>query len=1109
MNPLYITTRHRLGKVAAAAMVTAVALMAGSCSDDPSLFATDGYVEAGLPATITLRWDVPEPAVQSRALTDAEASKVNDLWIGIYDADTRQLKNQFHFTKDHDDIHQSHPLNDLQTTSGKAYIVGVANSDTNYGYSSGDSGIERVTLRSLLEKADNLDKYLSIAAAISSTTQVEYISANLVMSGTYLENRGTSGVEHPDNPDWTKLPVVTIPAGTVNLNTGKLHLRRLVSQVSFNIKAGTGITVRPTRWRVVNNPRMSYLQEQGINAGDKFSNLLSDTDPNANYGNSDPETEIKLNADNSYSFDFYTFENRRTGLSDVCKEFEDREKEFKTSTGVAADNKEHFTNTGVYQSLCATDAKPNLLNGVNVNNFATLVEVECEVSYPVVNGNTTIQRSGTALYTIHLGYMNKDVTDFNVRRNYKYNYTMTVLGLNQIVLEAEGGEGDEKYTGLEGNVVDATSASVVLDAHYGMYNIQLSNYDRAHLRYIIEAPYGNTVKTVEGWGIRTGVDPSAEPAHNNEYYNWIRIKPAPAQDIFAEYKSSADDEPWYLHDLITQENGSLKNKGYGDTNGNITNTTQRWYTVFINENVYDVDGIDAHPLSDWVNYVNQEPRSVLFLVQDVQVSADSESRYTSGKYRLRQRSIQTYYTTDIAAYGGTAPTALGVEHVNESYGKKIDWRWAAGSTDATTNDSQLSLNNGRWNQWKFLVNATNSYATNPAGQAEATRPWRCNYTALNNANSRNSAYGLLRYVTAYGTTSTAATGYIQADQNGYPVPELASYTTASGTRTNDPNGQGGYYEALALCMSRNRDLDGDGRISPDEVRWYLPAEGKYERIMLGRNSLTTPMFSVAAGAYYCNSNDPIAVDNSNFGYTGTTYTNGQNNELHFISSNHMKFYADEGGSYHRNLNVYWNQWGTEAYGMYPWNIRCVRNLGTDLSTVNTEMDHDPLEKAYTATKNADGYTEFTQRYYYGRSLRPLLINDYIPVHTLSDMEKNRIPYKFEVYGEDTAITIPYTITTATGTTTYYSTFKDALDDNLPCKSLTKEGDTKVWRVPNQRELMMIMNEGLLKDHDVFSCTQDAYPANGRFARANVGLQQVEMRPAPTGTVYVRCIRDVE
>ncbi len=1079
---------RRLHGLKAMALLLTAGFALGACQAEDF-----GNVEErpeGLPAEVSLRLSLPAMELQTRALTDDQASAVNNIWVGIYDAGHGGRLKGWHYQEvSHGDRHVLHQLTGIKASSGNAYIVAVANAGDNYGMSSLGEAQDgtRTNLLELLREADTFEKYKAIAVALHSPSIVEYTDANVVMTGVWSSD--PSGT-HPGGPG---IEPVYIKGGNSVLD-GRIHLRRVISQVTFNIRSGAaGLVFRPTSWRVVNNPRMSFLYERAdgdadglTNASDEIIGHLDDSSPNANYGASTPETEVQGSSGGGYSFSFYTYENKRTGNA---ADYDSREKEHKDADG---------KNSGIYVALCGDSMQaPDLKNGVNRNNFATFVELTCEVSY-LVGG---VQRTGTARYTVHLGYMNGDASDFNVRRNHKYIYDMTILGLNQIVLEARSeGNAGEVHPGLEGNVIDATEEIVTVDAHYGAYNISLSNSERARLHYLIEAPYGDgPAYVIEGGYVSKDSGKLPAPDRDNEYYNWIRIKPTARQDILAEYKTSAADEPWYMDDLVGVD---AAHRGYGDDTGNLDDDTQRWYTVFINENVYEGD---AHPLSDWVNYVNKDMRTVLFLVEDIAVSPDTESRYSQGKYLIRQRSIQTYYSTDLANYGTSEPTALGVEHINESYGKNIDWRWVAparNSNGAPTNTTDLSNSNGRWNLWKFLNNATNANSNSGLGNAEATRNWWCG-NALSSDNGRNGAYGLVRYVNTQGSNQNTRTGYMKADEEGYAVPALAYYTDPSSTaREQDPHaGSNRYYEASALCMSRNRDLDGDGRISPDEVRWYLPAEGKYERIMLGRNSLATPIFSVSNGLYYTNPNDEVAVENNNWGYDGSIGS-GNDNQVQFISSDHMKFFPEEGGSYNRNVYVHW---AGGSGRRYPWNIRCVRNLGVNLATVTQDPDDDPVEKAYfyDASRRV-----FDMTHYYGNSLRAA-IDTYIEVHTLLELDKNKTPKKLKVSRTSSS----YVLGERVNGNQRYNTVDAALNANVPCADYHEDDDGgATWRAPNQRELMMMLNEKLIGGELTFSCTKEGYGSGGRFACSEVhGTMYMNSNavPAVGGTLRVRCVRDLE
>ncbi|MCQ5300080.1 hypothetical protein NE644_22010, partial [Blautia wexlerae] len=48
--------------------------------------------------------------------------------------------------------------------------------------------------------------------------------------------------------------------------------------------------------------------------------------------------------------------------------------------------------------------------------------------------------------------------------------------------------------------------------------------------------------------------------------------------------------------------------------------------------------------------------------------------------------------------------------------------------------------------------------------------------------------------------------------------------------------------AIAECLSRNRDENGNGKIDLDELKWYLPATDQLASMFLGAKSLPSPLF---------------------------------------------------------------------------------------------------------------------------------------------------------------------------------------------------------------------------------------------------------------------------
>lgn len=93
----------------------------------------------------------------------------------------------------------------------------------------------------------------------------------------------------------------------------------------------------------------------------------------------------------------------------------------------------------------------------------------------------------------------------------------------------------------------------------------------------------------------------------------------------------------------------------------------------------------------------------------------------------------------------------------------------------------------------------------------------------------------------------------------------------------------------------------------------------------------------------------------------------------------------------------------------------------------------------------------------------------------------------------------------------YNTVKDALDANAPCAGYSETGDGgATWRAPNQRELLMMINEGLLSS-TTFSCTMEGYGERTRFSCSNSSKIMFMNKDLPKAgdSFSVRCVRDLE
>lgn len=1080
-------------------------LLATSCKDDFTYNIAGGNGPEGVSTTIRLSLAVPNMEIKTRALSEDDARKVNNIWIGIFDATTgeRKYSNTFSGEENVKKEHEKYSV-DITTQSGMSYIVGVANVETNYGLVEGEDGYG--TLQDLLEnKALSWDKFKAVSNVVNETN-IFRLTANLVMSGIYSELSNDPTINNPNG--WLELneTPVYIPVNSNNAAyemPGVIHLRRLVSHIQFKFKAAANIDLKLDTWEVHNNPSISYLHEQEKDAAEVSTSLTQLTGASDNYGNStiyhfEPGV---IGADNSvtYSFDYYQLENRHTGR-DCVTDYNDREKEYKDASGA---------NTGIYESLCESADSPAMggegEEARNMNNFATYVVVKGQVSYwikqedvPDTDDNATIkeptivpantagavQRVGNVSYTIHLGNCDAidgadKVRDFNCFRNTEYTYNVTIKGVNSIVVEAY--KQGEPQPSTEGDVTDAYQGVFELDSHFGVFNIELTNEERAKMLYRIEAPYGNNTYICElkmDKKIHTEKDGISVTEKEEElFYKWVEFMPTTGENIIATYHP---DNVWTLNDMWeTGEDSKLTHKHSNDTNGDPSGQTSYWYTVFINEYVYETGADESG--TKWHNYVNAPDRKLwIFNKVPSKVSDDGESFYLNTKYYISQKSISTFYSAD-------APKAFGVEQVNESYGLNLAWsygdyyynngggyalltgprsgvKYTCDDGDTYEGEGRWRNDHGRWNEWFYLSGAYTESGSNSTMTKSTGKKW----DEILNMNRR-------QVIPAIDNQK------VSRSEETVNVLALKSLTGTSNivTAKSDlsPNlNNSTYYEILNACLSRNRDLNGNGVIDKDELRWYLPTSGGYLRLVLGQNSLHSFLMDY-------NNNKELPYPNST----------SDNTRFHFNGSDRKKLYAEEGISSNEIVNG--NAW------QYPgWEIRCVRDLGTNLKTISKEDDVTPAF-GYDGTDKT-----IIKSYYYDQASIRETVKEPLPVHKVNAKE-NMIAKAFQYYD--------------TGATSDNINVKKDLEvkSNAEWKALLQKGDPcvtkfgKGWRVPNQRELTILRRTGVIKainnnEDRWLSCTEEYYGTRtmGVTPAISTAISDYDIS---SYQIYLRCVRDVE
>lgn len=1027
-------------------------LLFGACTDDT--LDAPGFGNDGEPATIFLKVEVPGMGeATSRAIMDddKETSKVNNLWIGIYNAATgERTYSGFFDGLEHTDTHNEHKVGPINTKSGRSYIVAVANSRTNLGVN--ERGDEPVALYKLLEDADTWDAYRSISVSLTEVGSVDRYTADFPMAGIYYDdNRPAAHPSDDDDDAWVEAnrTPVFIGDGTPAM-TGYIHLRRLHSSVEFTMQADkslfSDLIVEPQSWRVVNVPTIAYLHEQETNSAD------APDYGDAAVGATPVRTDFDSKSADSFKFSFYQMENKHLGRADFVNSYDDREKEYKNGEGL---------NTGVYVSLCPSVNE-------TANNSASFVEINARVRY-TYNGTP---RVGLAKYTVHLGYCEgtgaERARDFRHRRNTKYTYNVKVLSLDKIVVEAEK-EG-EIQPGAEGDVTDMDKEMIELDCHYTMVNIKLSNAERARFEWRLRCPYDNDKVDLCSFFLS---DSQKQRLKDNLFYTWVRILPAPNETTPAKYTRDA----WYLEDLRDLQ-GHPHHTGFS----NPYDTSEQWYTVFIDENTYAYNESgekidDKHwKESAWQKYVNKPNRNVWLGVDYISESPDIESTYSKAKYLISQKSIQTYYSTWIKDM-----PVIGVEHTNETFGKNMGWIW-------NSNKNNLSKYNGRYNLWQYLNNKSNGWE------------W--------SSHVEENKFLKIEYVNQQGKEIFEHNEYVPELDNVWKQP---MYTHP---RPNDSK----IYEIISACMSRNRDLDGNGKITADEVRWYVPTHNIYLQMVMGADALSSPMMNYGEELVY-----PTGLP---------SYTNSKGNKVtvkknqfftrfHYVGSDMDYIFAEEGVSIGgvdqydyalTHTSTYNNQKVTDyQYGF--WELRCVRNLGTDITASPSYQAEVPIISSIDKTRrviSVEGLSNSAMR-------APSLYH--LPEHTI-EKTSNRVSSAFEYAAEDCKMSInvfksPDIGLTWEGNCTMgnkYDNWFKSLESNSLCGNYSQNGDSKGWRVPNQRELTLMRELGVF-DNEAnnikwFSATREYYTVNKENMQRVMGVKR-DISTAGTATNnHVRCVRDV-
>lgn len=1089
-------------------LMAATTLLCTSCVDD-DLMGNKAEVVEGEPITISLNFAaIPSTDVAITRASGSDLSELSDVVICVFhgDGSFEQMVTNYDgggLTVDETPVisatGQCRYSVSFKSTSGEKKLIAVAN------VADGAFWENVITdLTAAYNEKKHFDEVKAIVADVSHKL-VEQAGTtdgmqpfHITSSSQMLISGWNDGVVFGTNNTVTDY-------GNYGNETNQvaIKMKRAMAHITFNITASPENakgTFTPSSFRVYNIPTKSYLTTdlQGTNSYALTTNV---TDVKYVYTAAE---NIRTAQEEYYSFDFYMPENVQENKT--VSDYNSREEwKWDENPGASPEDK---TWLNAPQNSTFVVINGTYEGEANINGVTQLVSANVE-------------------YTIHLGDfgtsddVSRNYGDFSIMRNYSYTYTVNVLGVDNIIVEAQRTGGDDYQNGAEGSIYDSgsTEYSYNLDAHYEQvflgYNLSdianslsqgLSgqNLDDAIANQLIliiqseamdythesttDEPYTTRNKrgTLSPYKIyadavrngRTEEDAAKAKAdvldgagsgikpEKGFDYKWIEFLPQEGTDISAYPGISS----WAMEDLTGLKNGQFYAgaTGTSNVNGDPTKLIDVYdmivemgkaikqiyengkpssdkiiislngskyvarFTAFVNEYYYLRHPLTGMIATSWSIMTNKIPREMI-IAMSTETSSDGNSSYSKIHSYISQLAMETFYNDRVSTVN-----AFGIETYNETPLATNTRNFSFYGDNSTSDklDNYLTSDDGRSNQ-KYLIGANN-----------ATQYWS---TYINNSNNG--------WKSSVGTNRASH----KLSDDAYSIKA-----------------------AYSACMSRNRDLNGNGKIDENEIRWFLPSLNEYIRIGIGANALTS------AAKLYMGYKSDMTRDNYMSG------ANALNGAFYFTSSPSAQrvFWAVEKGSY-------------SADGIYvgyngPKPIRCIRVLpaaGEGVSTDISSISGVKSDATYKIHRNTTPMTlEFKDR-------------------LVSSLYRGRAAGSLNVHNEDDDANSFYDgIYVAAEYLKSQSAFSGIIGYNQisltnPCSSYYEwdsEGNRILnWRVPNLVELSAMNAAGLLDMNPTSSCTQFSN-LNVRYGfvfTTGIGCWGSSVGDI-NNYINIRCVRDV-
>ena len=635
---------------------------------------------------------------------------------------------------------------------------------------------------------------------------------------------------------------------------------------------------------------------------------------------------------------------------------------------------------------------------------ATYIEIEGHFSGttekdPFENKRKENPVSGTTKYRIHLGDFSgntPDYSDFNTLRNYHYTYNVEIAGVNDIIVEVTKAEKqDESASGATGEILfQPSTINFFLDSHFEVR--QFTVYKENLKDWNLDDQEN---------GIRTDFAYVTQTCYGESTGNYER-KTSGLDDIYwVEFVRNSNPDSGYLaystetkkmnvRELLKELHDWKKNNWEIDGE----NKDALTYTVFVDEYYYTDKKIE--------NLYGESGKGK---------GAKNWKDFCNQPNRVM-------YIGQRRLYSAVSPSTL-TESICFISQRSIQTIYNVSETDKTTE---------LYSAWGTeTVNETPDISKDDTDLAASLG-------LTDKKNDRQNGYA-----NQYGIWKKQ--NVIDADWSSYI--NLSDYGMENEKR-----------KSIYACLSRNRDENGDGKITDRELKWYLPAIYQYGDLYLGELGIMPE-----ARQYYKGQND------------GWTYN------YHMLSSTfeNEKQYrnlAEEGFAFSKDdYDIDTNNDGIKD-DVEKLQIRCVRNLGGDKTNSYFDFggeDAEKLVQSYVQKNN----TTINLDYLNDESKRRSFRTSELPA------EHSHLSTDNNVYNEFEFATTP--IEVWADEVTYGKRDADVSD---PYKSILSDdkvyNSSEGWRAPSQRELMILVFQGVFDK-------EESNPNNGLRANDNAETTDVD------------------